>query len=1446
MGSGKHSLLVEITARDNNVTDSLKKINAELKHLEKMYKITNDTLKKSDDSFKQLQNSQAYYANKIKLTSEKEKILTDTIKKTEKALDKEKQSYNDIKNSIKHYSKELSNTEKSIKQYSNKISELKTKNKELNDGLLKSKDRVSIMREAYAEATQKIEEHRNKIKELKNNEAQNIEIIKKEEKALSDLSNKRDILGDKLTAASIEYSNLSKKVNDKIKENNEKIKEYSNIIENNKSKIKENTEQKQEWIKKLQKSKSEINGLEKKIETYGRDLELAKAKRENLTKAESEAHKIYQKDILKKEIQRLKEYSEQLEKTAEKYRLQGEVFNGIGNGLLAATAPFIGLGTYGVKSAIEFESAFAGVRKTVNASEPEFEKLKSAIVKMSEKMPQSASEISKVMEVAGQLNVPYEDLESFTETMIKLGDSTNISSEQAGLLIAQFANITKLPTKDVDKLASVIVDLGNNTATTEDKIVDMMHSLGAGGSIFGLNQAQITGLAATLSSLGLESEKAGTASTKFMLRLIGTASKSSEEFKKIGEQMGMTAEEIEETMGTAGKDLENFSKVAGVTSEEFKKMVRENPADALVKVVSGLGEMGSSSEELIPILEALGIKEVRLRDTVLRLAQGHGSLAKNMKMAEDAWNKNTALNEEAGKRYETTESKLKMLKNQFQNMAIEIGVELLPSLLDLMSTAKDFVKWIKNLDDGTKATIITFVKLGAATGVVFKGMGIVSNGISRLYEISKRFNDLKISDKTDQLNKVGKGLSNLTQNGSKATGAIGGLSSKLSLLSPMTVGVVAGVGAVALTIAAVNTHTSLMNKNILHSKEKMSAWEQVIANLTGVQKKSNEELEKMGAIYSDTSKLSDGFKDAVERSRTVMADFNYELEQTNLDGVFNLEESDKLDKKLNDITKSAINVLEESKKEIQDKLKETFSRDGIFSEEEAKTIEFLTKEKDTQITEVNKLNQEIKDIKSKAIKENNRKLTEEEIEAIKEKARKIKEIELQNLTKSHEDRLYMKNKFKNEIGNLDLTALSEKIQAQKKAHDEEIANITSLYDTQIQLLEEQLPKLSEKEKEEAEKHLETLKENKEKALETEKEHFDELLKMVKEKYPELADEINENTGKILTENEKKWSKDLENFTNHYEGLNNISKTGWYKVQNTTTGAHELLYTKIDETTGKIVGCYSQTNHKVYGETEEIKKSLEKVKENAQDTSFAWTGAFQEIALGTRENATLSKAELENLQDYLGFTKDEAGNLSGTITDLNGNPIDIVINNKGEIVSGLDKIKNAVNNIPSWKEISISANVYGSAANLVLGNASGTNYLRSYASGINSIPSFSNGGYVRTRVNEMGWELFDIPKNRAGIMIGTNRGDDIMDLPVGTKITNHIASTRMMIEQVKREVAKQMTPIYRDVQKLNVPESKNGTVRQDITVKFENVVIRDETDIRKLINLMRDELKKEGV
>ena len=90
----------------------------------------------------------------------------------------------------------------------------------------------------------------------------------------------------------------------------------------------------------------------------------------------------------------------------DKLKATGSAMENVGKSMSKnVTIPLVTMGAGVVAAGIQFESAFAGVRKTVDATDTEFKMLESGIKNMARNMPQSASAFAGIAEAAGQLGI---------------------------------------------------------------------------------------------------------------------------------------------------------------------------------------------------------------------------------------------------------------------------------------------------------------------------------------------------------------------------------------------------------------------------------------------------------------------------------------------------------------------------------------------------------------------------------------------------------------------------------------------------------------------------------------------------------------------------------------------------------------------------------------------------------------------------------------------------------------------------------------------------------------------------------------------------------------------------------------------------------------------------------------------------------------------------------
>lgn len=340
-------------------------------------------------------------------------------------------------------------------------------------------------------------------------------------------------------------------------------------------------------------------------------------------------------------------------------------------------------------AAIKWETAWAGVTKTVDGSAEEMAELEDGLRNLAKTLPASHAEIAGVAEAAGQLGVQRESLLAFTKTMIDLGVSTNLSAEEAATGIAQMMNVMQSAPDAVDNLGAALVALGNNGASTEADILEMSTRLAAAGQQAGLTEADVLSFANALASVGVEAEAGGTAFSKVFTS-------------------------IHDAVLDGSDDLTIFAQVAGVTADEFARAYGQDAAGAVEMFIEGLGRISSSGQSTTQVLDDLGFSDARLSRSLLSVAGAGDLLNESLDTGNQAWEDNTALVNEAAKRYETTASKIQIAKNGIQDAAITVGEDLLPAIQAMTEKVADAAEWFGNLPDPVRQSVEALGGLGAA------------------------------------------------------------------------------------------------------------------------------------------------------------------------------------------------------------------------------------------------------------------------------------------------------------------------------------------------------------------------------------------------------------------------------------------------------------------------------------------------------------------------------------------------------------------------------------------------------------------------------------------------------------------------------------------------------------------------------------------------------------
>jgi TP901 family phage tail tape measure protein len=467
------------------------------------------------------------------------------------------------------------------------------------------------------------------------------------------------------------------------------------------------------YVQNVKKAGKATDDAGKAAADAGKKIDQAQEQAAKATDKSTEANKKHG-DSGKESAKGSEESAKGSKSDAEAKARQAEAANEAGTALLVmGTASVAALGA-SAKAAMDWESAWAGVTKTVDGTPEQMAEVEAGLRGLAKTLPSTHAEIAGVAEAAGQLGVKREDILSFTKTMVDLGETTNLTAEEAATAIAQIANVMQTSGNGVDNFGSTLVALGNAGASTEKEILNMAQRIAGAGKLVGASESDVLALSNTLASMGVNAELGGGVTTRVLLK-------------------------IYTAVQNGGKGLENFAKVAGVTSQEFASAFSTSPVAALDMVTKGLARTKAEGGNVVQTMTSLGIKGTEETQVMLSLVGAGNLLTDSLQLGNKAWQENTALTDEATKRYETTASQVKVAWNNIKDAAIDAGAVILPMVQGVAESVSGLASTFGDLPDPVQRTIISLggvIAVGALVG------GTLLTVIPKVRDGAQAFKDL--------------------------------------------------------------------------------------------------------------------------------------------------------------------------------------------------------------------------------------------------------------------------------------------------------------------------------------------------------------------------------------------------------------------------------------------------------------------------------------------------------------------------------------------------------------------------------------------------------------------------------------------------------------------------------------------------------------------------------
>ncbi|GLR49731.1 phage tail tape measure protein [Shinella yambaruensis] len=362
---------------------------------------------------------------------------------------------------------------------------------------------------------------------------------------------------------------------------------------------------------------------------------------------------------------------------------------GFGAQMLAFGAGYIGV-SKGISStvgaAMDFESAFADVKKVVNASDAQFEVMSRSIRKMSTELPLASTEIAQLFAAAGESGIATNELQSFAEMAARVGIAFDMSAGEAGESLAKLKAQLGLTVAETGEMADAINHLSNNMASKAKDITAYMLRVGKFAEMSGFAKEQVAAIGSAMISAGAEAETAGTATMNVVRK--------------------MTAGEF------AKKDQQEAARALGLDLPTLAKQMKKDAPRALKTVLKAIAK--APAEKQIALLSKFFGDEAR---AFAPLVGNIGLLDKAFDLVADRSNYAGSAFREFTARADTTANALQILRNKIGYVFEDIGLSWLPALKEGIA---DFGHVMDTLD--SRFTI--FDEFKSRIGGFLSGLGL--------------------------------------------------------------------------------------------------------------------------------------------------------------------------------------------------------------------------------------------------------------------------------------------------------------------------------------------------------------------------------------------------------------------------------------------------------------------------------------------------------------------------------------------------------------------------------------------------------------------------------------------------------------------------------------------------------------------------------------------------
>lgn len=311
----------------------------------------------------------------------------------------------------------------------------------------------------------------------------------------------------------------------------------------------------------------------------------------------------------------------------------------------------------------EMEEAESQVTKYTGMAKDEVKALNEEFKKMDTRTPRT--ELNELAGTAGRLGIQAkEDVLEFVEAAdminVALGEDLGEDAiKNIGKLSDMFGDSSKSMKENMLAIGSAVNSVAQNSSASEPYLVEFTARMGGVAKQANLAITDVMGFASALDQNMLRSEMASTALSGLIMKIYQEPAK--------------------------------YAKLAGMDVKEFTDLMEKDVNAAILSFLESLGNLGGMNK-MAPVLKEMKLSGAEAAGVISTLAGNVAKVRKEQRQASEAFAEGTSIIKENAVQNSTVQAQLEKAKNDFAEIRVELGEQLLPVMKYMVSTGSLTVK----------------------------------------------------------------------------------------------------------------------------------------------------------------------------------------------------------------------------------------------------------------------------------------------------------------------------------------------------------------------------------------------------------------------------------------------------------------------------------------------------------------------------------------------------------------------------------------------------------------------------------------------------------------------------------------------------------------------------------------------------------------------------------